>query len=169
MSDLELFHKFCTSTYTTFSDDAMIQIIWQHAIPKPAYSSVYVMHGIMAVSALQLAKSRLEMKEAFVSHARAHYARALNMARPAVANISAQNAAEVYAFSMITVVFALGSPRTAEDILFVENEGIADWLYLLRGILVIIGDFYETLHQGILGPMFLKGRTGHGIGTLLPP
>jgi hypothetical protein len=61
-------------------------------------------------------------------------------------------------FSALTLYFTLASPRKPGDFLLVGENGIADWLYLVRGTNFIIESSEEFLFAGPLGPMFLAGR-----------
>ena len=60
-------------------------------------------------------------------------------------------------FSILTCIFALASPRQPGDFLLVQETGIAEWLFLLRGTRSIVGMAPETLRSGILGPIFASG------------
>ncbi|MCJ1247302.1 hypothetical protein MMC30_004516 [Trapelia coarctata] len=116
------------------------------------------MRGILAVSALHLAHFRPEKKDFYVAQAMLLHQTALHVATALLTNVTQDNCSALYMFSILTCIFALASPRKLGDFLLVEETGIAEWLFLLRGTRFIADMARETLQSGSLGPIFTSGK-----------
>ncbi|KAL5326066.1 hypothetical protein ACEPPN_007204 [Leptodophora sp. 'Broadleaf-Isolate-01'] len=75
------------------------------------------------------------------------------------------NPIQVYAFSALTIFFTLASPRKAEDLLLVGENGMADWLFLVKGTSFIVNNYEGFLREGLLGPMFISGSRQSALRT----
>jgi len=75
------------------------------------------------------------------------------------------NSIQVYTFSALTIFFTLASPRKPGDLLLVGENGMADWLFLVKGTSFIVNNYEEFLRQGLLGPMFISGSRQSALRT----
>ena len=116
------------------------------------------MRGILALSALHLARYRPEKKELYNSQAMIQHQIGLRQATNALTEINEQNCTGVYIFSALTLFFTVATPRKPGDLLLVGDNGIADWLALVKGTSFIVGTSGKILFNGSLGPMFIAGR-----------
>jgi hypothetical protein len=116
------------------------------------------MRGILALSALHLARYRPEKKELYNSQALLQHQIGLRQATNALTEINDQNCTGVYIFSALTLFFNVATPRKPGDLLLVGDNGIADWLALVKGTSFIVGTSGKILFDGSLGPMFIGGR-----------
>ena len=157
MADLELLHNFSTSTCFTLSSNPVLKTLWRINVPQLGFSHDFVMRGILAVSALHLAHFRPERKDRYVAQAMRLHQSASHVATTLLPNVTQDNCSALYMFSILTCIFALASPRKPSDFLLVEETGIAEWLFLLRGTRFIADMAAQTLHSGSLGPMFTSG------------
>jgi hypothetical protein len=155
--DLELLHHFTTSTALTLNGDPVIKTIWRINVPQIGFSYDFVMRGILALSSLHLARFRPEKHELYVSHAKASHQIGLRASTSLLPHVTQENCTALYIFSALTCMIALGSPRNPEDFLLVEDENVAEWLVLFRGTRSIISYSEDSLHSGVLGPMFITG------------
>jgi hypothetical protein len=62
LGDLELLHNWTTGAYAGFGDKGGEEKLWQDDIPRMALAYPFLMHGILAVSALHLGRTRPEKK-----------------------------------------------------------------------------------------------------------
>jgi hypothetical protein len=116
------------------------------------------MRGILALSALHLARYRPERKELYNSQAMLQHQIGLRQATGVLTEINEENCTGVYIFSALTLFFTVATPRKPEDFLLVGDNGIADWLALVKGTSFIVGTSANILFNGSLGPMFSAGR-----------
>ncbi|KAJ5167659.1 uncharacterized protein N7482_003253 [Penicillium canariense] len=79
LQDLELMMHWCTTTYRSMARDHAAEMLWQMAIPQLALRYPALRHGLLALSALQLAQNspRPEHKWRYLSSARDHHRHAL--------------------------------------------------------------------------------------------
>ena len=116
------------------------------------------MRGILAVSALHLAHSNLEMRDHYFAQAAFHHQTALEVAMSILADVTEDNCSPLYVFSVLTCTFALASPRKPGDFLLLGENGIAEWLYLLRGTRSIMALASPALESDALAPIISSGK-----------
>ena len=135
-----------------------MKTLWRLNVPSLGFTYDFVMRGILALSSLHMARFRPEKRDFYITHAMAQHQAGLRMATAAMRQVNAENCTAVYLFSGLTLFFTLASPRKAGDFLLVGENGIADWLFLVKGTSFIIDSSEDHLSKGTLGPMFLAGR-----------
>jgi hypothetical protein len=154
--DRELFNNFCKKTCYTVQSDAVQQSVWRINVPQLAFSFDFVMHGILALSALHLAYL-YPQKDFYVSHAQMHHQISLHKGRKLLPHITQENCSGLYIFSALVALYTLASPRKPEDFLLVGETGIAPWLLMFRGSRSIVDSSEAALMSGPLGPMYQNG------------
>lgn len=79
MQDLELMMHWCTTTYQSMARDVSAELLWKTTIPQLSLRFPSLRHGLLALSALQLAGAsrNLERKWRYLLAARGHHAQAL--------------------------------------------------------------------------------------------
>jgi hypothetical protein len=78
MNDLELLHHYTTSTYLTLTQDSPEhEHVWQIVVPQLAVKHPFLMHGILASSALHLAHVLPERQQEYTVLAANHESMAL--------------------------------------------------------------------------------------------
>ncbi|KAF8857555.1 hypothetical protein BDZ45DRAFT_674606 [Acephala macrosclerotiorum] len=156
--DLELLHNYVTSTAFTLHTDPAMKTMWRINVPQLGFQNDFVMRGILALSALHMARYKPERRDFYMSQAIIQHQAGLRMTTGLLASITKENCSAIYLFSGLTLYFTLASPRKPGDFLLVGENGIADWLYLVKGTNFIIESSEEYLFSGPLGPMFIAGR-----------
>ena len=116
------------------------------------------MRGILALSALHLARYRPEKKDFYTAQAMQHHQIGLRQATTVLTSLNQENCTGVYIFSALTLFFSVATPRKPSDFLLISENGIADWLALVKGTNFIIVTMKETLMSSSLGPMFTAGK-----------
>lgn len=156
--DLELLHNYITTTSFTLHTDPAMKILWKINVPQVGFQYDFVMRGVLAISALHMARYKPERKDYYIAHAMQQHQLGLRMATSAMHDLTKENCTGVWLFSALTLFFTLGSPRGPNDFLLVGENGLSDWLFLVKGTSWIIDANEEQLKSGHLGPMFLAGR-----------
>jgi len=154
--DRELFNNFCTKTCYTLQSDPVHQSIWRINVPKLAFSFDFVMHGILALSALHLAYL-YPKKDFYVSRAQIHHQISLHRGGKLLPHMTQENCSGLCIFSILVAIYTLASPRKPEDFLLVGETGIAPWLLMFRGTHAIMESSFAALISGSLGPMYQDG------------
>lgn len=143
--------QWCNSTYHTLSRNESTDSIWRHAVPEEGLSHPFLMHGILALSALHLARMGPDpsRRAVHLNRAVAHQNQALALFRELLGDIQETNAKAMFAFASIVVVYTFGFPHSPD----VQDP----W--------TCIDDFYQVLvltrgiHQVIKSPTALLGSS----------
>lgn len=115
-TDLELMMQWCNSTYQDLSRNEKTDTIWQCLVPEEALEHPFLMHGILALSALHLARTRNDHRRPMYSNiAIAHQNQALALFRDLLGNINASNAKAMFAFASIVVLYTFGFPHESNS------------------------------------------------------
>ncbi|KZF26555.1 hypothetical protein L228DRAFT_257970 [Xylona heveae TC161] len=156
MADLELLHHFSVSTCYTISRKPELVTLWRVTIPQLAFSQPFLMRGLLAISALHLARLRPSRSETYLSQAALHQDSALRAARRAMSRVTQDNCNALLAFSILVVMFAFARPREPDSLILIGSmeHGTAEWLLLLRGVHSILLSAWEHLENGVLSALF---------------
>lgn len=151
MADLELMLQWCNSTHKALSRNPRLDPIWRYLVTEEALSQPFLMHGILAVSALHLSRSK---PGPYIDIAVAHQNRALALFRELLGDINPTNAKAMFAFASIVVVYSFGSPQTLGER---EPRSVVDDLYqalaLCKGVQQVIHTASSSLWDGSFMPL----------------
>ncbi|CAG8136927.1 unnamed protein product [Penicillium nalgiovense] len=105
LQHIELMIQWCNSTYQTLSRNERTDTVWRHAVPEEALSNPFLMHGILALSALHLARTSPEKtrRAAYLKQAMAHQNQALELFRDLLCDLNKANSKPMVAFAGIVV------------------------------------------------------------------
>ncbi|PYH42218.1 uncharacterized protein BP01DRAFT_140046 [Aspergillus saccharolyticus JOP 1030-1] len=159
LSDLELMMHWCNSTYKALSRIGKTDVIWQARVPEEALSHPFLMHGLLALSAIHLARTRDEVKRAaYVSIAVAHEHQALAFFREQLSDINASNAKAMFAFASVVVVYTFGflhpSHAPGTDDPWACINGILQVFTLARGVQQILDKATSTIRNSDWAALF---------------
>ncbi|KAH7369988.1 hypothetical protein BKA65DRAFT_9914 [Rhexocercosporidium sp. MPI-PUGE-AT-0058] len=154
-SDLELLHFYTTSTSLTFSSLFERRHVWQHVIPQIAFSNDFLLHGILALTALHLSRVLPERKNSLLAIASSHHAIALPMFSSAINSINSLNREACSVFGMIVAIYEWVSVEYTSNLFFANADNspetsTLEWVQILRGSANVVQYNYE---QMILGPL----------------
>lgn len=150
--DLELMVQWCTSTYLGLSRDEQTQHIWQSIVPREAGSHPFLMHGLLAFSALHLARSSQGAADTYLAVSVAHQNQALTLFRPLIEDINATNANAMFALSGIITAFGFGFPQVSsprQTLAPVDN--FVRIMILARGMQDVLNAAMNWVRNGELG------------------
>jgi hypothetical protein len=153
LEDLELLHHFVTVVYLTLSNGPAIQRMWQIDLPKEALSHPYLMHGILAFSALHLVHLSPHNTENYRRAAVRHQDIALGAPRPLLNQVTAQNCDALCATTTIIGMFAAGLHQLSSNGTSSPIEGLLEIGEFARGVYVVVQAADEWYRKGKVGPM----------------
>lgn len=140
LHDLELMHNYSTVSYKTITDREALQDVWQTSVPKEALRHPFLMHGLLALSALHLLdlNEHGNHRQHYVDLATSHQSMALALFRKELNAITPSNCRAMFAFSSIAAVLGLAFTQTtgAEPLPLIDE--ILQIFNLLRGIHEVI-------------------------------
>ncbi|KAF9890221.1 hypothetical protein FE257_006133 [Aspergillus nanangensis] len=156
--DLELLHHYTTSTCYTLSRAPAVQAIWRDEAPRVGFSMPFVLHALLAISALHLARSNPSRREECICRAQRHHEAAVRTVAPVVPSLAADNCVALFLFAALTCLFSCAKPPGKSDFLVLFQRGrISEWVRLTRGNKAIINCHDNDLRTGTLQPLFVNG------------
>lgn len=148
--------QWCNSTFRALSRSERTDLVWRNSVPEEALSHPFLMHGLLAVSALHLARTDTDppRRGAYLNRAVAHQNQALALFREILGDINEVNAKAMFAFASIVVVYTFGFPQTpdAQDP-WTCIDDLYQVLVLTRGIQQVIRSPAEFLSQSNFAPI----------------
>lgn len=131
-----LLHHFASKISFTLSDRIDFQTVWSLHIPRDSYDYPHLMHGILAVSALHLARTAKSFDTGFYTDLAIHHHNlALSFLRPVVTSVTARNFDALYASAMLTFLFNIGLLKFSDSSRLVRD--ITALSELAKGILAV--------------------------------
>lgn len=160
--DLELMMQWCNSTYRTLSREERTDHTWQVIVPQEALSHPFLMHGILAISALHLARIGSETHRAmYISSAISHQNQALALFRGLLGDINSSNGKAMFIFSSMVTVFAFGFPHTpdaAEPLAPIDD--LYQVLVLCNGMVQILLTAHSWIRDSDMAPILHANNDG---------
>ncbi|KAH7327359.1 hypothetical protein BKA65DRAFT_510456 [Rhexocercosporidium sp. MPI-PUGE-AT-0058] len=153
--DLELLHNYCTSTALSLHRDPATTRLWSITVPQLGFSHDYVLHGVLALSALHMGYCFPDRKVFCTNQANLHHASGLAKATPALSAFASENASAMYLFSALTCLYTYTTIGKTEDSVL---GGESSWIFLSRQSYSLIRMADATLRDGPLGPLFTAGE-----------
>jgi hypothetical protein len=149
--DLELMHHFTLHTSMSLARRQQMQDAWQIAFPTLAYSYEFLMHGILALSALHLAHLKPENHSRYITSSRFHISLGLRSFRRILPSPTTDNCCALFAFSSLIMVYVYASPAESAEVDTLEST--LHLFKLCRGTLVL-KPYLNHVRNGSLAPLF---------------
>jgi hypothetical protein len=157
-------HHFSTSVAKTLSYRNDIQDVWAISLPKEAYSCDYLMHGLLALSALHLSFSSRSLSSREKRHDYAdlstyHLHRSLARFREGLANISAENCVPLFGLSSLMVIHVCAQSamesgsQSGREHLASHIEMLMKIFNMCRGVESILAPYRSEIHQSSLSSL----------------
>ena len=145
ITDLRLLHNWTLWAYKGFGDTSKDEILWQIEVPQLACSHPFLMHSLLAISCLHLARQSMDRRD----HYRIIAAEHQNKALPAYRSINndlkrsrnERNARAVVVFASLIAIYAVLLPPSADDRLSEVSRVLAHTIEsfsLLRGVTEVV-------------------------------
>ncbi|GAQ07472.1 protein RTM1 [Aspergillus lentulus] len=152
--DPELMHHFTLHTSKSLARRQQMQDTWQIAFPTLAYSNEFLMHGILALSALHLAHLKPENHSRYITSSRFHISLGLRSFRRILTSPTTDNCCALFAFSSLIMVYVYASPAESAEVDMVDTlESTLHLFKLCRGTLVL-RPYINHVRNSSLGPLF---------------
>lgn len=150
--DMELLHHYTAFTYRMMTQEPEHYWIWQVYVPRMAFSYRFLLHGLLAVTALDRRnESEGSQKEPLMNLARYHQQHALTLYIPLLQDINEDNCHALFAFSVILGGNCFGMLHGELD----ENppnviSRFLDIFDALMGATAVAIEAQQWLHEGEL-------------------
>ncbi|KAF8251262.1 hypothetical protein K440DRAFT_540319 [Wilcoxina mikolae CBS 423.85] len=161
MLDLSLMHNWSVSTAKTFSNRKEIQELWRVSVPALAVQNPFLMHSILAISALHLQSAEQDHEKSmrYLTEAAHHQEQAVRGMGRSLAHISRDNCDALVVSSSLVVVYSFVSSRIDE---IAARPGptpaasLASWVPFLRGVHSIVKQAWTWVSGGPLSPLICQ-------------
>ncbi|KAF2873705.1 hypothetical protein BDV95DRAFT_488986 [Massariosphaeria phaeospora] len=159
--DLELMHHWTTEAFNTVTERDDIRDMWRLAAPKQAINNTFLMHEILAFSALHLAYQQHDQRRAFYALGIHHQDLAIRAMRKVLQNVSNDNVGALFATSTLVTLSVFGSTslhalylnpsstRPSQD----PIEDILDIFALVHGVGGVLSSAQHSIKDGPFAPM----------------
>lgn len=156
-ADMQFLHHFTISTAPSLSERPTSRLAWQGSVVKLSFDHPFLLHGILAMSAMHLANLHAEQRKHYSITAADHQNIALQGFQNACQDIGSHNCDALFAFSMLVVRYIPASAGTvinenpSESFLNQDLfSAILEWLSLIQGVHRIIEHGYQWISRGPL-------------------
>ncbi|KAJ5915722.1 C6 transcription factor [Penicillium verhagenii] len=114
-----------------------------------------VLHAMLAVSALHLARIDPSRRASCIAQAHIHHQTAVQSVTPNIPSLATENGVGLFLFSSLTCISACASiPSEGSFLVLFEHGRLANWVLLFRGTKTVIDYSSHDFKEGSLGPMF---------------
>ncbi|KAF4174555.1 hypothetical protein CNMCM8694_005179 [Aspergillus lentulus] len=164
--DLELLHHWHTATASYLADAKPLQDVIRTAMPQEGLANPFLMHSVLAVSALHRAHSRpLNHGQVYFEAATIHHSRSLALCTPLFKNITPQNCHALFALSCLVPVFVFASRSPRKNPKTWSLIEVIEAFRLIRGAASVVNQARSWIEQGPLHPLLRVGQCQRPIAT----
>ncbi|KLJ07271.1 hypothetical protein EMPG_17252 [Blastomyces silverae] len=120
LEELELMMNWYNIDIHTFSTNLEYKALWQKAFRRESLTHPFLMHGILTLSALEIARRKgcnavNVNQRPYIAIALGHHSRAVALSQPVLGSINGGNCKAVFLLSTLLTTFAFGSPQLVWD------------------------------------------------------
>ena len=150
ITDLQLIHNWTLEAYKGFGHTMEEDSFWQIEVPQLAFTHPFLLHSLLAISSLHLARRSTDRRAHYHTIAAQYQNKALPAYRSIISDLerseTEQNGRAMVAFTNLTTIYAVLSPVATDPQLSKASREIAhviESFSLLRGaakIGAVVGD-----------------------------
>ena len=140
ITDLRLLHNWTLEAYKGFGDTIEQKSFWQIEVPQLACTHPFLMHSLLAISCLHLARQSTDRSAYYFTIAAEHQDKALPAYRSIISDLersrTEQKGRAMVAFTKLTTIYAVLSPISADSQLSTASRALTHLIEsfsLLRG------------------------------------
>ncbi|RDW74637.1 Zn(II)2Cys6 transcription factor domain-containing protein [Aspergillus mulundensis] len=162
LQELELLHGWHTTTAASLASAEPLQGILRTVIPQEGLSHPFLLHGILAISALHRAQAvpaSDDRRQKYIDTAMAHHRSSLVMCGQVLDNITRANCHALFGFSCLVPVFVVGAHRKTRSPTPVQDiTDVVESFKLIRGSASVVDRARPWIEEGPLHPLLRVGR-----------
>lgn len=157
--DQTLFKHYFNSAYKSFVTSKQTETVWLQVVPPLADEHTFLLHGMLACSALHMAYLHPLQRQQYTIRACAHQDIAIPLFKEAVDNPTEKNCDAIVAFAYLLVVYSFATDgETSHNSLLLINDGVAgkdkatliipQWLHFIRAGCCMLCDVWKRIENG---------------------
>ncbi|KAJ5776605.1 uncharacterized protein N7511_001616 [Penicillium nucicola] len=154
MEQLELVIQWMMQTHELLARNEETRKVWEMAVLQEGLRAPFLMHGILAVSALHLSHIREPEQAKWLGVALSHKSRALSVFSAQLLNIDQSNAKAMVAFAGLVVVFGLGAALIPGNEVGPSFDTLLEIFTLARGMQTVLSEEFQFIKQSDFAPLF---------------
>lgn len=149
VDDLELQHHFLTSKDLTFQDSKL----WREKVPRLAFRNHCVLHLLLAVSSLHMAKQKPSESDRYTQLADSHYTVGLRQVMELLPTENKAFADALYISTTLVCAYAFAAKPSPGHLLVIADGEEVAWFELLKGVRIVVSNMgWDAIFSGVLGP-----------------
>ncbi|KAK0869723.1 hypothetical protein LTR87_013586 [Friedmanniomyces endolithicus] len=143
--DLLLMHRFATVTAPQLFPSAQATHVWQNILPVSAHTEPLLMHGILALAGMDLARMDGDAHSAYRTRAFHHQQMGLSIFQEMLQKDNSAQIHAIFPFSLILVILAFASAHT--EVAEPSVDTILDIFALFRGPRALAAANYDAISE----------------------
>lgn len=155
LASAELMYHYTLFTAITLGDnytESSLNHLWQHQVPQLAFQHEYLLHGILAITALHMAHSSPTRRTELYFKGSLHEQEALKSFQEALMSMDQSNCCALFTFSCLLVPIIFVS-KTRESNMSESPAELFDWIGLCQGGYSILRQHRVELQESFLEPL----------------
>ncbi|KAF4613380.1 hypothetical protein G7Y89_g15505 [Cudoniella acicularis] len=151
--DQSLLEHYIDHTSTSIGRDEETHALWQVVVPQLAHQHAFLMHAVLACSALHLAHKCPEQQRQQTILASDHHDRGMPLFRSAIDNVTEENCHAVLVFSHLLVIYSFALEKQDDRLFLTERIGpdvLPSWLHFLRNGCSMLCTVWDPLEKGLV-------------------
>lgn len=174
IQDMKLMHHYVSNVSTTEIEASSRQSLWRDYIPQQALIYPFLLHGIIALSALHLAHLEREQSTKYLRMYDKHQAIALARFRTTLSSdLDPEMGGALFALattlSVSSTARSCAVPETMPHPAVMDMNDVIELFFLTKGVRDIIRVTGDHIRKGPMAPIFNATTYPDGIDILLPP
>lgn len=147
-------HHYCTATGNIIAFRQDMLHVWRAILPEEAYKHSYIMHGLLAISALHKAHLIPSDRSTYLTLAAHHQSLELEEYTPQITKVSDETWKPLFSFASILIIYAALLPkRSGRGELQSPILDLLDLFSYRRGIQTVFEPFLIQIRQSCLAPL----------------
>lgn len=155
--DLELMHHYCVSSCETMALREDIRYVWRVVFPQDGYRHRFVMHGLLALSALHKAYLFPAKRQEYLNLSASHHTLGLERFRALLSDVGEDNWRAMLCFAWIIVVHVCSlAARSENGCIAAPITSTWELFSVVRGINATMEEFTSRVSQTNLAPLIMS-------------
>lgn len=152
--ELELLHHWHTATAVSLTKNEALSGLLQIQVPKEGLHYPFVMHGILALSALHLSqRCSGPRRQIYTDIAMHHHSQALSLFVPLLSDVTPQNCHSLFACSFLISCFSFASQGLKTTPSSTHMSEVIEVFKLVRGTASIVEKARPWIEKGDMRPL----------------
>ncbi|KAH6953922.1 C6 zinc finger domain-containing protein [Ilyonectria sp. MPI-CAGE-AT-0026] len=158
--ELELMHHYFVNTCSSLALRGDVRQVWRDVIPQEGYNHAFVMHGILAVSALHKSLLTPSRRQEYLAVSAHHHVIGVEGFTLRLRQVNEDNWKPVFSFAALTILYVCLLPARCEHLTLTGPiPSILELFTVIRGMRSFLSPFFKNLDSTSFAPLH------HGIWT----